>query len=240
MTNNNFIKQIASAAKNYYPTYKILPSMTIAQAILESNWNQSALAKDCFNYFGMKWTSTCGCNCKEYKTKEQQTDGTFTTISAKFRKYKSLADGIKGYYDLLNYSRYSNLKNVTDYHEACKLLREDGWATDISYSEKLVKLIESNNLWEYDLQTLYPNSPNKMIHKDSGFLSILWLQYHLKQCLKNTADVIPLVLDGQYGEKTKNAVLKYWDLLGWNKDKKDSGLRVGSGTRKALNKGRIK
>jgi hypothetical protein len=234
MTNKEFINQLAIAAKKYYTTYKILPSMTISQAILESNWNKSGLAKDCFNFFGMKWTSSCGCDYKEYKTKEQDSKGNEYTLLAKFRKYKSLADGIKGYYDFLNYTRYKNLQGITDYRESCKLIREDGWATDLSYTTKLVGIVEINKLWKYDIDTIIPDEPGIMINKESDFINIIWLQYKLNTCLKGVKGFSNLVIDGEYGNKTKDAVLTYWKLLEWNKDGKDSGWNVGTGTRHAL------
>ncbi len=145
-----FIETIAQAAGKYYHTYKILPSLTIAQAILESNWGKSELAQRCHNYFGMKWSSTATCGYKAYPTKEQNCDGSWMTIMAKFREYKSLEDGIKGYYEFLQYKRYQNLKGVTDYKEACRLIKEDGWATALSYTPSLINLIEKYNLTSYD------------------------------------------------------------------------------------------
>ena len=106
----------------------IVPSLTIAQAILESAWGKSGLSRDCFNYFGMKWKKNCGCDYKEYYTKEQNADGSYVTITAKFRKYKNVEDGIKGYYIFLSgYKRYANLKGVTDATLACELIRKDGY-----------------------------------------------------------------------------------------------------------------
>lgn len=154
MTNSEFIKQIGKAAVKYYSKYKILPSLTIAQAILESNWGRSGLAISCHNYFGMKWVSGCGTDFKEYLTKEQKSSGQYYTISAKFRKYPSLEAGIKGYYDFLNYARYKNLKGVTDYKEACKLIRLDGWATSLDYTNNLIKLIQIYKLNAYDQEAL--------------------------------------------------------------------------------------
>lgn len=55
MSNGDFIRMIGDAAVSYYPQYKILPSLTVAQAILESNWGRSRLSVECHNYFGMKW-----------------------------------------------------------------------------------------------------------------------------------------------------------------------------------------
>ena len=146
----DFIKMIGDAAVSYYKEYRILPSLTIAQAILESNWGKSGLSRDCYNFFGMKWVSGCGCDFKEYKTKEQKKDGTYVTITARFRKYRSVSEGIKGYYDFLQYKRYRNLRGVTDYKKACELIRQDGWATSLSYAQSLKRYIEQYHLDEYD------------------------------------------------------------------------------------------
>ncbi len=145
-----FIVTIGNAAVRYYRNYGILPSLTIAQAILESNWGKSALSRECYNFFGMKWSNSCGCAYKEYKTKEQKKDGSFITITAKFRKYSSVEEGIKGYYDFLQYKRYQNLRGVTDYRIACDFIRQDGWATSLSYAEKLKDMVGRYNLTEYD------------------------------------------------------------------------------------------
>ncbi len=150
MTASNLIKKIGNAAVKYYPKYKILPSLTIAQAILESAWGKSELSKKCHNYFGMKWCENCGCDYKEYKTYEQRADGSYYTVTARFRKYPTLAKGIEGYYKFLQYPRYANLAGVTDYKKACKLIRTDGWATALDYTELLITLIEENNLTVYD------------------------------------------------------------------------------------------
>ena len=48
-----FINSIAKACK-VNSEYQILPSLTIAQAIKESNWGKSLLSRLYFNYFGMK------------------------------------------------------------------------------------------------------------------------------------------------------------------------------------------
>ena len=161
-----FIQMIGNAALLYYPIYKILPSLTIAQAIKESNWGMSDLSETCFNYFGMKWTSGCGCAYKEYNTKEQKKDGTYITIRAKFRKYNSVAEGIKGYYDFLNYKRYKNLRGVTDYRTACELIAKDGWATSLTYAGSLKKYVEYYGLLEWDAKALGGKMPDKFTPRD--------------------------------------------------------------------------
>jgi len=150
MTNSQFIKKIGAAAQSYYKKYKILPSLTIAQAILESGWGKSSLSKECHNYFGMKWVEGCGCKYKTYITSEQRSDGTYYKVYARFRKYSSIKKGIEGYYKFLQYERYKNLKGVTDYKKACELIRKDGWATSLDYTKNLISIIEYNNLTKYD------------------------------------------------------------------------------------------
>ena len=54
----------------------------------------------------------------------------------------------------LQYPRYQNLKGVTDYKQACKLIKADGWATDVKYTEKLIGLIEKYGLNKYDEEVL--------------------------------------------------------------------------------------
>lgn len=234
MEKKEFIKAIGDAALKYYPVYQILPSLTIAQAVLESRWGNSALAKDCCNYFGMKWSSTCGTACKEYTTREQTTEGVPYTIKAKFRKYPNLKEGIKGYYEFLQYPRYSNLKGITDYKEASEAIRKDGWATDICYSTKLIEIIRTYELWRYDLQVVYAKEPEETITPGGDSLAIIWLQVKLNRCLQGVAGFKELTLDGIYGAKTRAALLLYWKKIGWNKDGANTGWIAGIKTKAAL------
>lgn len=103
----------------------------------------------------MKWREGCGCDYKEYNTREQKKDGTYYTIKAKFRKYGSASDGIKGYYKFLSgYKRYHNLIGVTDAAKACDLIRQDGWATDLAYSGSLKSIILKYGLTVYDRKAI--------------------------------------------------------------------------------------
>ncbi len=127
----------------------------LAQAILESGWGKSRLSTECFNYFGMKWKEGCGCDYKEYPTKEQKPDGTYYTIMAKFRKYRDTVDGIEGYYKFLfGYKRYHNLIGATDVGKACDLIRQDGWAISLKYTQNLKNLVSKYNLTMYDQKAL--------------------------------------------------------------------------------------
>lgn len=154
MTNEEFMESIGKAAVAEYKRFRILPSLTVAQAILESNWGRSMLSQKAHNYFGMKAGSDWKGATYSAKTQEQTQAGKPFTINADFRAYGSMEEGIRGYYVFLRYPRYQNLKGVTDYCEACRLIKADGWATDIKYTDKLISLIEKYGLGRFDEEVL--------------------------------------------------------------------------------------
>lgn len=115
MTHQEFIEQVALYVKKYAKSYEIMVhSPIIAQAILESGWGESGLAAKYHNYFGLKCGSRWTGKSVNLKTKEEYTPGTLTTISDNFRVFDSMEDGIKGYFEFIQLSRYQNLKGITD------------------------------------------------------------------------------------------------------------------------------
>jgi hypothetical protein len=64
--------------------------------------------------------------------------------------FDSLEDGIKGYFDFINTSRYSNLKGVTDPETYVKNIKADGYATSSTYVTTIMNCIKSYNLTQYD------------------------------------------------------------------------------------------
>ena len=74
--------------------------------------------------------------------------------------------------------------------------------------------------------------PNKAITPESPKEDIKWAQEHLNALLP---DLYPrLKVDGNYGPKTRIAVLILWNSLGWGKHMKDDGTRIGKSTREVL------
>ena len=151
MTNSEFIEQIATYVKKYAGDYGIkVHSPIIAQAILESGWGRSSLASDYHNYFGLKCGGAWNGKSVNMATQEEYTAGVMTDIRDNFRVFDSMEDGVKGYFDFINYSRYSNLKGVTDPEEYCRLIKEDGYATSSTYVDSLLRVIYDNNLTRFD------------------------------------------------------------------------------------------
>jgi N-acetylmuramoyl-L-alanine amidase len=74
--------------------------------------------------------------------------------------------------------------------------------------------------------------PDKAITPESSKEDIKWAQEKLNAVLP---DWYPrLKVDGDYGAKTRIAVLALWDILGWGKHMRDDGTKIGTSTREYL------
>ena len=78
--------------------------------------------------------------------------------------------------------------------------------------------------------------PSKTITPESPKEDIKWAQAKLNNVIPNWLP--KLNIDGNYGPKTRIAVLIYWDQLGWGKHMSDDGTRIGKSTRQALTEGK--
>ncbi|MCG8484451.1 MAG: glucosaminidase domain-containing protein, partial [Clostridia bacterium] len=130
-----------------YRRYGVFPSLTLAQAILESNWGRSAPGN---MLFGIKWTEGCGYDSQLLWTWEYY-NGEWVRVQAKFRKYDSYTDSIEDHAQLfVRLSRYKPVLEAKHYIEACEQVQKCGYATDPEYSQKLISLIEKYNLNQWD------------------------------------------------------------------------------------------
>lgn len=151
MTNSEFIEQIGKCVKKYADKYGIkVHSPIIAQAILESGWGRSSLASKYHNYFGLKCGSSWTGKSVNMRTSEEYEVGVHTQIRDNFRVFDDMESGVKGYFDFINYSRYANLKGVTDPETYVKNIKNDGYATSSKYVENLMRVIRENNLTRFD------------------------------------------------------------------------------------------
>lgn len=155
MNKQEFIKVIAGYVQKYAASYGIMVhSPIIAQAINESGWGESTLAAKYHNYFGMK----CGTKWKgksvNLETQEEYTVGTLTTITDNFRVYDSMEEGVKGYFEFIQLSRYQNLKGITDPQKYLETIKADGYATSSEYVKNNMALVKQYNLTQYDNQII--------------------------------------------------------------------------------------
>lgn len=150
--NINFINDLTC----YALESDALPSITIAQAIIETGYGKFNKLKT--NVFGIK-----GRGIKS-GTKEF-VDGKFIRIKSEFQWFKSYQDAFDRHSQILN--RYAI--EGRDYTYWANRIQDCGYATDPKYAEKLIKIIEIHELHRLDKiqelnkniylinQKLYPN-----------------------------------------------------------------------------------
>jgi LysM repeat protein len=118
-------------------------SITLAQGLLESGNGNSELARNANNHFGIKCTPdwTGG---KSYHDDDAKNEC--------FRKYKDAAQSYEDHAKFLQRSRYASLFELkpTDYKGWAHGLKKAGYATDPSYPQKLIGLIERYELYKLD------------------------------------------------------------------------------------------
>jgi flagellum-specific peptidoglycan hydrolase FlgJ len=93
-----FINEIAPGAMAAQRTYGVPAAVTIAQAIDESAWGQSALASEDHNLFGIKGTGPAGT--VSLPTQEVY-NGQAVSITADFRVYNDVSESIEDHGKLL-------------------------------------------------------------------------------------------------------------------------------------------
>lgn len=186
MSNEDFIKKVGKIAREDMLKTGVLASVTIAQAILESGYGTTELAKNARNYFGMKctlsgntWRSVWDGKSKYTKrTAEQKKDGTVYYVTADFRKYPDLETSVNDHSLYLlgakngSKLRYEGLKGERNYKKAIQIIKDGGYATDVKYVSKVCNIIERYNLTKYDTieeaVTLHINkNPNFGTHNTS-------------------------------------------------------------------------
>ena len=133
----------------------ILPSITAAQAILESGWGSSELAKaPNNNLFGIKDSEDWHGAIVTVPTQEYL-NGDYITVNAAFRKYASWNDSVVDHAKFFTSTEwrkdnYRKVVNEMDYRIAAQELKNAGYATDPNYPGKLIRLIEAYKLYEWD------------------------------------------------------------------------------------------
>lgn len=233
-----FIQQIAPIIQKQCMKrgYKFA-SPIIAQATVESFKGQglSGLAKQWNNFFGLKCGASWTGKSVNLSTHEEYTPGTLTKIKDYFRAYDNMEDGVKGYFDFINTTRYANLKKATSPQDYLEKIKADGYATSSTYVQTNMQRIILYNLTQYDgftIPEVSESRPNVGNPYDEPVATIKlgtrgngtrWLQYKLNQ------HGYKLVVDGIAGNMTIGALMDFQKKHGLVVDG-----RCGPATRNAL------
>ncbi|MEG2118274.1 MAG: glucosaminidase domain-containing protein [Clostridia bacterium] len=159
----SFLNIICPLAAEKMPQTGILASLTISQAILESGYGTSGMARNYNNLFGLKayrasWTGKV--YCRSNKAVYSNFDEAISILGNElykqyynefFRVFNSWSESLDSYLSLfLNNDRYANLRGLTDYKLAAKYVVEDGYCSDDGYTAHLINYIETHELYKYD------------------------------------------------------------------------------------------
>ncbi|HET6227281.1 MAG TPA: glucosaminidase domain-containing protein [Bacteroidia bacterium] len=150
MTAEEYIAKFKDNAIKEMEMFNIPASITLAQGMLESGNGNSDLAVVANNHFGIKchtgWTGPTFI--KDDDAKDEC-----------FRKYPNALDSYTDHSNFLRTrNRYAPLFELkcTDYKGWAKGLKKLGYATDPKYPRRLIDLIESYKLYQYDKESDKP------------------------------------------------------------------------------------
>ncbi|WP_159796819.1 glucosaminidase domain-containing protein [Streptococcus halichoeri] len=218
-----FLDNIKQGCLDGWVRYKILPSLTAAQAILESGWGKYAPHNA---LFGIKADSSWTGKSFDTKTQEEYQPGIVTDIVDRFRAYDSWDESILDHGKfLVDNPRYKAVICETDYKKACHAIKAAGYATASGYAELLIQLIEENNLQKWDEEALKSNKEEQMISSQCREV----IEFYIN--LANAG--MGVDKDGAYGTQCADVpcyAAKHWfgvDLWGNAADLLDSASAQG-------------
>lgn len=149
-----FFDAIRQGAQTNQEQHGIFTSVTMAQAALESNFGKSQLSAQYGNLFGVKGSpqESVALATKEYVNNK------WIDTTAYFKKYESWTQSILDHGYLLRYGtswnkqQYQAVLVARNYTEAAHGLVKSGYATDPTYAQKIIDMIEKYQLYQYDLR----------------------------------------------------------------------------------------
>ena len=143
-----YIESLAPYAVEVCKQYGLYPSVCIAQACIEGSWGDNAIAV--YNIFGRKAVE--GDEFITVPTREQLEDGTYITIMADFKVYKSFREAFEDYCILLTQEGYyiPAFIFIGKDREAYVRSMAQVYATEQKYADMILDTIRANDLGQYD------------------------------------------------------------------------------------------
>ena len=132
-----YIEDYKGKALEQQEVHRIPASITLAQAMIESDFGRSYIARRYNNHFGITCHGTYQC-----KKSENQC----------YRIYKTSDESYADHSRVLKDKRYEKLYSlkITDYQHWAYGLQECGYAESDRYAATIIRIIERYNLHELD------------------------------------------------------------------------------------------
>lgn len=156
-TFQTYIDQYKDLAIEEMLRYKIPASITLAQGLFESGAGKSELAVKGNNHFGIK------CHGWTGRTVHFDDDASQECFRAYDNVLQSYEDHSKFLYGNQRYRKLFSLSSK-DYKGWARGLKECGYATNPTYAQRLINLIELYKLYQYDDAKSY----DKFMASNSG------------------------------------------------------------------------
>ncbi len=154
LNRRQFIEAAAQAAQETQRRLRVPASVTIAQAIHESYWGTSKLARNANNYFGIKARNGEGTAGVYWMDAWEVINGQNVIMPEPFRAYHSPEESFvdHGLFFLRNSRYHGAFRYVDDPRAFATAIARAGYATDPDYAAKLIRLMDQYNLYQYDLR----------------------------------------------------------------------------------------
>ncbi|MCB8964340.1 MAG: glucosaminidase domain-containing protein [Bacteroidales bacterium] len=223
ISRQEYISKYADIAIRQMKQYGVPASIILAQGMLESDNGNSSLAVKANNHFGIK------CH-KDWNGPTMYHDD--DRRNECFRKYKN-SEG--SYMDhslfLRGGRRYATLFDLesTDYKGWARGLKKAGYATNPKYADMLIKIIEENELYNFDKGVAVAvESPRKgtgqLVDVDGFAIDI----YNARQVFtRNRIKYIVVKAGDTFYSLTKELSLMPWQIYKYNELAEDSILQIG-------------
>ena len=156
LTRTQYIETYAPFAVKEMLISGVPASITLAQGILESGDGNSSLAQKARNHFGIKchgmWEG------EKYYMDDDAKNECFRVYTSVFDSYHDHSEFLSGR------TRYASLFELrrTDYKGWAHGLKKAGYATNPKYPALLIRIIEENNLAQYDRMKTVPKGGAKL------------------------------------------------------------------------------
>lgn len=214
ISRDQYIERFAPVAVQEMKEYGIPASITLAQGILESGDGNSRLASEANNHFGIKchddWT---GKTIKHHDDRRNECFRVYGHARESYRDHSLF---------LTERSRYAELFDLkpNDYKGWARGLKKAGYATDPSYANRLIDLIERHELYRYDtnLDLVVP------FEKDSAYFdrNSLVVTYH-----PNKIKFVHLPLGYTMEQVSEETKVSMKQLLKYNELRYDADVAPG-------------